>query len=39
MIENGPYVPMKHVREEGKLDKLVLKEKYEYDEVDKRKFS
>ena len=39
VIENGPYVPMKLIKEEGKPDRLVLKEKHEYEEEDKRKLS
>ena len=39
LIENGPYVPMKLIKEEEKLDRLVLKEKHEYEEEDKRKLS
>ena len=37
MIENDPYVPMELIKEVGKPNCLVLKEKHEYDEEDKKK--
>ena len=37
VIENVHYVPIKLIKEEEKPDRLVLKEKYEYEEEDKRK--
>ena len=39
VIENGPYIPMKLIKEEEKSDRLVLKEKHEYEQEDKRKLS